>query len=120
MAEVLSGENLWFLLDFVEGVIFLVCAVLFRVRPERAGFLISHYNTFSREKKARYDMAGLGRYVSGIFLLCALVCLVGAAATIRFAELAYWASTILWIAIALATLRVDREALLKKYGEGRA
>ena len=111
----MNGENLWFLLNAVEGIIFAICAVVFRCKPERAGFLISHFSSFSKTKKAQYDIEGLSRHVFRTFAICSVICFAGALATPVLREIAYWASTILWIIVALMNLRVDNEKLLKKY-----
>lgn len=108
-------DNLWFLLNFVEGLLFLAAAVYFTAKPEQTRFMISNFAHLSKEKRARYDMAGLSRYVCRALTACGVICIVGAVAALWLAAYAYWASTLLWIAVAAATLRVDNEKVLKKY-----
>ena len=84
-------DSLWFLLNLVEGVLFLAMGVYFSVKQDG------------------------GKYLRRVFTLCAVVCIAGAFASIPFGPPAYWITTVLWIAVAVATLRVDNEKLLKKY-----
>ncbi len=116
MAELGAAlDNLWFLLNFVEGLLFLASAVYFTAKPEKVRFMISNFAHLSKEKQARYDLKGLSRYVCRAFTLCGAVCVAGAVAALWLNAYAYWTSTLLWIVIAAVTLRVDNEKLLKKY-----
>lgn len=73
-------DNLWFLLNFVEGLLFLAAAVYFTAKPEQTRFMISNFAHLSKEKRARYDMAGLSRYVCRALTACGVICIVGAVA----------------------------------------
>lgn len=116
MAELLAAlDNLWFLLDVIEGVIFLSLAVYFTVNPGKATFLISNFSHLPKAQRESYDLRGLSRYLCRVFTLCAALCIAGGVAAIWLEGYAYWASTLLWIVVALATLRMDNEKLLKKY-----
>ena len=113
LAEAMN--SLWFLLNLVEGILFLAAGVYFSVKSDGASFLISNYAHLPKAERARYDMAGLGRYVRRVFTVCGIVCLAGAFASIPFGAVAYWIATLLWIAVAVATLRVDNAKLLDRY-----
>ena len=108
-------DSLWFLLNLVEGVLFLAMGVYFSVKQDGGAFLISNFSHLPKAQRERYDMEGLGKYLRRVFTLCAVVCIAGAFASIPFGPPAYWITTVLWIAVAVATLRVDNEKLLKKY-----
>ena len=73
-------ENLFVVVNAVEGVIFLLLAAYYTAKPEKSTFLISNYAYFSPEKKARYDLAGLGKHVSRVFTVIGVICLAGAGA----------------------------------------
>ena len=108
-------SSLWFLLNLVEGVLFLAFGVYFTVKQEGASFLISNYSHLPKAQRESYDLAGLSKYLCRVFMVCAGICIVGAFASLPFGGAAYWVATVLWIALAIATLRVDNEKLLKKY-----
>lgn len=108
-------DNLWFVLNFVVGIVFLLAAVYFTVNPQKCSFLISNYAHLPKEKRERYDLNGLSKHLSRIFTVCALVCLAGAVGALFCGAPAYWAATVVWIALAVATLRVDNEKVLRKY-----
>ncbi len=107
--------SLWFLLNLVEGVLFLACGAYFTVKRESAAFLISNFSHLPKAQRESYDLAGLSKYLCRVFTLCAVICLLGAFASVPFGGAAYWIATALWIAVAVATMRVDNEKLLKKY-----
>lgn len=116
MADFLAGfENLWFLLDFAEGVVFVVLAVYFRMKKGSAGFLISDFSRLPKKQRESYDLEGLGKYLYRVFLLCGAICFAGAFASIPLGAPAYWVTTTLWIVVAAVTLRMDNEKLLRKY-----
>lgn len=108
-------DNLWFLLNFVEGLIFLVTAVYFTVKPEKTTFLISNFDRLPKAERERYDLPGLARHLCRAMTLCGAVCLLGAFAALKFEAPAYWITTVLWIGVAIATLRADNEKVLRKY-----
>ena len=107
-------DSLWFLLNLVEGVLFLAMGVYFSVKQDGGAFLISNFSHLPR-RSGSANTEGLGKYLRRVFTLCAVVCIAGAFASIPFGPPAYWITTVLWIAVAVATLRVDNEKLLKKY-----
>lgn len=116
MSELTEAFNsLWFLLNLVEGVLFLAIGVYFTVKREGASFLISNFSHLPKAQRESYDLEGLSKYLCRVFTVCAVICIVGAFASIPFGGAAYWAATVLWIVLAVATLRVDNEKLLKKY-----
>ena len=108
-------DNLWFVLNFVVGIVFLLAAVYFTVNPQKVSFMISNWAYLPREKRERYDLRGLSGHLSRMFTVCALVCIAGAVGALFLGAPAYWAATVIWIILALATLRVDNEKLLRKY-----
>lgn len=108
-------DNLWFLLDFAEGVVFVLLAIYFTVKKDRASFLISNFSHLPRAQRESYDLEGLGKYLYRVFLLCAALCFAGAFASIPLGAPAYWITTMAWIVVAAATLRMDNEKLLKNY-----
>ena len=116
MADLLARmDNLWFLLGLVEFLIFLFAAAYFRAKPEKATFLISSWSHLPKAERERYDLIGLSRYLSRIFIIIAVLCLIGGIASFFAAAVGYWIATILWIAVAVATLRVDNEKVLRKF-----
>ena len=116
MFDFLAGfDNLWFLLDLAEGMVFMLVAVYFTAKPEKVSFMISNFAHLSKEKRDSYDLRGLSKYLCRVFTICGVICFVGAFASHIWGAAAYWITTILWIVIAVATMRVDNERLLSKY-----
>ncbi len=113
LAELMN--NMWFVLNLVEGVLFLIFAVYFTVKPEKVSFLITNFDHLPAAQREQYDLQGLGRHVCRAFTLCAVICIAGAFASAAAGSTAYWISTMLWVAVAMITLRVDNEKLLAKY-----
>lgn len=115
-------KNLFVVLNAMEGIIFLLIAAYYTAKPEKSSFLISNYAYFSPEKKARYDLAGLGKHVSRMFTVIGVICLAGAVASALLSGISYlasavpyWISMAAWLILALKTLRIDNEKVLRKY-----
>lgn len=108
-------ENLWFWLDFAEGVVFLLLGAYFTAQYEKSSFLISDFSRLPKARQESYDLKGLSRYLCRVFLVCAALCIIGAFASVPLGAAAYWVTTILWIVVAGVTLRMDNEKLLRKY-----
>lgn len=115
-------KNLFVVVNALEGIMFLLLAAYYTAKPEKSTFLISNYAYFSPEKKARYDLAGLGKHVSRVFTVIGVICLVGAGASALLSMVShlasavpYWISMAAWLILALKTLRVDNEKVLRKY-----
>ena len=100
MPALLSAfDNCFFLLNAITGVL----------------FLISNFAYRSKEERERYDLIALGRHLCRMLTACAVVCLAGAVASLALGAAAYWAATLGWIVLAVLSLRVDNEKLLRKY-----
>ncbi len=108
-------NNMWFMLNFVEGLLFLIFAVYFTVNPEKVSFMITNFERLPREQREQYDLQGLSKHVCRAFTLCAVICIVGGFAAVAAGSVAYWISTALWVAVAMVTMRADNEKLLRKY-----
>ena len=108
-------NNMWFVLNLVEGILFLLLGVYFTAKPEKVSFLITNFDHLPKAQREQYDLRGLSRHLTRAFTLCAVICIVGAVAAIPVGPTAYWVSTALWIGIAMSTMRADNEKLLSKY-----
>ena len=116
MPALLSAfDNWFFLLNAITGVLFLIAGVYFTVKPEKSAFLISNFAYRSKEERERYDLIALGRHLCRMLTTCAVVCLAGAVTSLALGAAAYWAATLGWIVLAVLSLRVDNEKLLRKY-----
>ncbi len=111
-------NNMWFMLNLVEGLLFLIFAVYFTVKPERVSFMITNFDRLPSAQREQYDLQGLSRYVCRAFTLCGVICIAGGFAAVAAGSVAYWISTALWVAVAVVTMRADNEKLLKKYRKG--
>ena len=106
MPELLSVfDNWFFLLNAITGVLFLIAGVYFTVKPEKSAFLISNFACRPKAERGRYDLTALGRHLCRMLTACAVVCLVGAAASLALGAAAYWAATLGWIVLAVVRRR---------------
>ncbi|MBR3107939.1 MAG: DUF3784 domain-containing protein [Clostridia bacterium] len=97
------------------GSVFLIFAVIFAVKKEKACKLINGFNFFTAEQQAKYDRARIVQDYFKLFRLVGVILFVGAALCLWLGWWAYIPSLALMLFLTLRDFRWDAEKAFEKY-----
>ncbi|MBR5110975.1 MAG: DUF3784 domain-containing protein [Clostridia bacterium] len=97
------------------GAIFLIFAVIFAVKKEKACKLISGFNFFTEAQQAKYDRARIVRDYFKLFRILTAVMFIGAALCLWLGWWAYGASIAAMLFLLFRDFHLDAEKAFEKY-----
>ena len=99
----------------VMGVIFLIFAVVFAVKKEKACKLIGGFNFFTEEQQARYDRQRLAKDYCNLFILLTADFFIGAVLCLWLGWPAFAAAMIVLLILVFYDFHWDAEKAFAKY-----
>lgn len=99
----------------VIGAVFLIFAVIFAVKKEKACKLINGFNFFTEAQQAKYDRARIVQDYFKLFRLVAVLLFIGAALCLWLGWPVYVVSLALMLFLTLRDFRWDAEKAFEKY-----
>ena len=97
------------------GVLFLVFAVIFAVRKEKACRLIGGFNFFTEEQQARYDRAAIAKDYQKLFTKWTIGAFLFAVLCLWFSWWAFGAAFVLFMISVFRDFHIDAEKAFEKY-----
>ena len=97
------------------GVLFLIFAVIFAVKKEKACRLIGGFNFFTEEQQARYDKAAIARDYQKLFTGWSVGAFIFAVPCLWLEWWAFGAAVILFLFSVFKDFHFDAEKAFEKY-----
>ena len=97
------------------GLLFLVFALLFFCRKEKACMLIAGFNSMTERQQAQYDRAAIARDYGRLFAWWSVGAFSFAGLTLLFGWLPYIAAFALWIVSLIPHMHLWAENAFAKY-----
>ncbi len=97
------------------GLIFLIFAILFAVRKEKACKLIGGFNFFTEAQQAQYDKARLAHDYFKLFRLTAIVVFIGAALCLFLGWPVFIATIAAMLFLVFRDFHINPEKAFEKY-----
>ncbi len=97
------------------GLIFLVFAIVFAVRKEKACNLIGGFSFFTEAQQAQYDKARLARDYFKLFRTLTIVVFVGAALCLVLGWWAFAAAIVIMLILVFRDFHINPEKAFEKY-----
>ncbi len=97
------------------GLIFLVFAIVFAVRKEKACNLIGGFGFFTEAQQAQYDKARLSRDYFKLFRTLTIVVFVGAALCLVLGWWAFAAAIVIMLILVFRDFHINPEKAFEKY-----
>lgn len=97
------------------GLIFLIFAVIFAVRKEKACKLIGGFSFFTEAQQARYDKARLARDYCKLFIWLTAVVLLGAVLCLILGWPAFVAAIAAMLFLVFRDFHINAEKAFEKY-----
>lgn len=97
------------------GVVFLIFAVLFAVRKEKACQLIAGFNSMTESQQAQYDQAAIARDYGRLFTCWTVGAFLFAGLCLIWGWIPFWAAFALLIASTAPHMHLWAEKAFEKY-----
>ncbi|GAA0070944.1 hypothetical protein UT300003_24680 [Clostridium sardiniense] len=107
--------NVWSTICLVLAIIFLIVSIIFAVLKEKATIIISGFNSFSKEKRERYDKKKMSIDMRNSFLLWAIILFLGAILSYFISNYFAIIAIIIWVILFIKDVHIDPEKAFRKY-----
>lgn len=97
------------------ALLFLLCALIFFIGKEKAAFLISGFNSLSKEERQSYDRKRMSKDQGTAFFIWAAIFDTGAILSYVFSQYIAIAAFVLWIIVFFHDVHLDEIRAFGKY-----
>ena len=97
------------------GLVFLIFAIVFAVKKEKACKLIGGFNFFTEAQQAKYDKARLARDYCKLFVWLTVVVLIGAVLSLFLGWPAFVAAIAAMLFLVFRDFHINPEKAFEKY-----
>lgn len=107
--------NIWGLICLALCICFLLLSLVFGILKGKSTVLISGFNSFSKEEKAKYNEDKLSMDMRNSFFLWSIILFIGAIASVYINKFCGIVAIVIWVIIFLKDFYMDAKKGFEKY-----